>query len=209
MTARGGSAAAILRYSENAATLADRYEAIPNEAYYAPVRHLIPVRPCRIVDIGTATGRDARWFAEMGHSVTAVEPVAAFLDAARKTDDRVVWLEDALPDLANLRVRAEVYDYINVAAVWQHLDLQERLRAADTLARLAALGGLLVMALRHGPTPPGMPVYPIDPDDTADLFRRTGFTEVFRAKAQSIQAPNRAAGVTWTWLALRRVGAEK
>jgi SAM-dependent methyltransferase len=197
------SADAIAVYEANAAQMAPRYDALRNEDWYAPVRHLIPTVPCRLVDIGTATGRDARWFADMGHKVTAVEPAAAFLDAARTTDDRIDWLQDGLPDLPRLRARGERFDHLNLSAVWHHLSPDERGRGAAALAELAAPGATLVIALRHGPLPEGMPVYPVTAEDTAELFRHAGFAEVLRASAGSMQPTNRAAGVTWTWLVLR------
>lgn len=202
MTAQGSSAA-IAHYTAHAEVLRDRYDTLPTEDHYAPVRHLIPAAPCRTADIGTATGRDARWFADMGHDVTAVDPVAAFLEPARKSDDRIIWLIDALPDLPGLLARGQVFDLVNLSAVWHHLAPEERDRAAETLGRLTAPGGLLLMALRHGPTPPGLPLHAIDVDATADSFSRVGLAEVFRCPAPSVQKVNRDAGVTWTWLVLR------
>ncbi len=202
MTAQGSSAA-IAHYTAHAEALRERYDTLPTEDHYAPVRHLIPAAPCRTADIGTATGRDARWFADMGHDVTAVDPVAAFLEPARKSDDRIIWLIDALPDLSKLSARGQVFDLVNLSAVWHHLAPEERDRAAETLGRLTAPGGLLVMALRHGPTPPGLPLHAIDVDATADRFSRVGLAEVFRCPAPSIQKVNSDGGVTWTWLVLR------
>ncbi|MGL4234881.1 class I SAM-dependent methyltransferase [Tabrizicola sp.] len=198
-----GSSAAIAHYAAHADALRDRYDTLPTEDIYAPVRHLVPATPCRTADIGTATGRDARWFADMGHTVTAVDPVAAFLEPARKSDARINWLIDALPDLPGLSALGQVYDLVNLSAVWHHLAPEERGRATATLARLTAPGGLLLMALRHGPTPPGLPLHTIDVDATAGGFGQVGLAEVFRCPAPSIQKVNRDAGVTWTWLAFQ------
>ena len=202
MTQDAGSAIAIAIYEERSAQLAARYDAIPNDTLYAPVRHLIPTHACRIADIGAATGRDARWFADMGHMVTAVEPTTGFLHHARQSDSRIDWLCDALPDLPLLLARGGEFDFINIMGVWQHLDTGERARAAPVLRRLLAPGGLLCLALRIGPLPPGMPVHEIDPSATSELFASAGFEEVFRASSQSIQEGNRAAGVHWVWLVM-------
>lgn len=206
MTNAHGSASAIAVYEDHATDLAPRYDAIPNEALYAPVRHLIPAQPARVVDIGSATGRDARWFADMGHAVTAVEPARGFLDKARLTDPRIDWVQDALPDLPRLSACGAAYDFINVMGVWHHLDPGERTRAAPVLRRLSVPGGLLCVALRIGSLPPGLPVHAIDPDETSDLFAGAGFGEVFRTVSESIQNANRAAGVQWVWLVLRAGG---
>ena len=48
MTQDAGSAIAIAIYEERSAQLAARYDAIPNDTLYAPVRHLIPTHACRI-----------------------------------------------------------------------------------------------------------------------------------------------------------------
>ena len=206
MTGSGGSAAAIDVYEDRAACLTARYDAIPNERLYAPVRHLIPARPARVADIGAATGRDARWFADMGHAVTAVEPASGFLNSAREIDARIDWVQDRLPGLPKLRAKGDVFDFINLMGVWHHLDPEERARAAPVLRGLVVAGGLLCLALRIGPVPPGFPAHPIDPDLTADHFDGSGFQEIFRSVTDSIQETNRAAGVRWVWLVLRARG---
>ena len=195
------SATAIAGYTTHAAQLVARYDAIPNELWYAPVRHLLPATPARIIDIGAGTGRDARWLATMGHDVTAVEPVPAFA-AAGQAQGSARWITDALPDLPHTLALNEKFDLILLSAVWQHLDAGERQAAAPVLRCLAATGAALLMALRHGPASTDRPVWPIDVDATARLLARSGFRETFRTSAPSIQPANLAAGVRWTWLAL-------
>lgn len=195
------SANAIAGYTAQAAQLVVRYDAIPNEIWYAPVRHLLPATPARVIDIGAGTGRDARWLATMGHAVTAVEPVPAFV-AAGQAQDGARWITDALPALPQALALDEHFDLIILSAVWQHLDARERQAAAPVLRRLAAAGATLLMALRHGPASTDRPVWPIDVDDTAQLLAGAGFRETFRTSARSILPANLAAGVHWTWLAL-------
>ncbi|MBL9074777.1 class I SAM-dependent methyltransferase [Tabrizicola sp.] len=195
------SATAIAGYTTHAPQLVARYDAIPNEIWYAPVRHLLPTNPARVIDVGAGTGRDARWLAAMGHKVTAVEPVPAFV-AAGQAQGGARWITDALPDLPHALALDERFDLILLSAVWQHLDAGERQAAAPVLRRLAATGATLLMALRHGPASTDRPVWPIDVDATAQLLAQAGFRETFRASAPSIQPANLAAGVRWTWLAL-------
>jgi protein-L-isoaspartate O-methyltransferase len=71
-------------YAEAADELVERYESISFADCHRPVLHLIPRLPGRILDIGAGTGRDAAALAEMGHTVLAVEPTAAFRDPCRK-----------------------------------------------------------------------------------------------------------------------------
>lgn len=198
-----GSAAAIAGYAARAQALSARYDAIPNEAWYAPVRDLIPAQPSRVIDIGAGTGRDAIWFADMGHRVTAAEPVTAFVEAARRRDTRIDWVEDALPGLPVVLAQDRRFDLLTLSGVWQHLDEGERQSAAPVIRLLSAPGAMLLMALRHGPASEGRPVTPIDVDATRALFTAQGFAVVRCRQVASIQAENRAAGVNWTWLALR------
>ena len=64
-------------YTEEAEELFRRYESIPASENHRHVRHLLPDRPSSVLDIGSGTGRDAAWFASMGHRVVAVEPTDA------------------------------------------------------------------------------------------------------------------------------------
>ncbi|UYV37622.1 methyltransferase domain-containing protein [Rhodobacteraceae bacterium D3-12] len=198
---------AISFYAEHADMLADRYDAVPVEAHFAPVRALLPDGPAHVLDIGAGTGRDARWLADLGHTVTATEPVAGFFEKARTTDSRVTWLQDGLPDLPALSKGAARFDLITLSGVWHHVAPADLTRAAASISRLLAPSGLLLMSLRSGPSHPGLPVYPVDATDTAKLFTPHALLEHARIPAPSLQQTNRDAGVTWTWLALRRTGA--
>jgi protein-L-isoaspartate O-methyltransferase len=64
-------------YAEEAKDLFKRYESISGAETHKAVLHLIPAAPAHILDVGAGTGRDAAWFASMGHRVTAVEPTEA------------------------------------------------------------------------------------------------------------------------------------
>jgi protein-L-isoaspartate O-methyltransferase len=61
-------------YEVEAPELLKRYESISFADAHAPVLHLIPPAPCRTLDIGAGTGRDAAGLAALGHSVIAIEP---------------------------------------------------------------------------------------------------------------------------------------
>ena len=192
-------------YSAASAELISRFEAVAPEQLYQHVIDLLPVRPCRIADIGAGTGRDAAWLAAKGHDVTAVEPVEELRNAGMELhpDQRIHWLDDRLPDLA-LLPRDRPFDVVLGTAVWQHVSHHDRGPAMQSLARLTAPGGLLVLSLRHGAGARDRPVFPVRSDDVVDLARQNGFLTERSREAASIQAGNRAAGVSWTWLALRR-----
>src|SRR5580658_9586367 len=64
-------------YASEAEALIKQYESISFDQVHREVLHLLPRAPCRVVDIGAGTGRDAAGFAALGHAVLAVEPTAA------------------------------------------------------------------------------------------------------------------------------------
>lgn len=195
----------IATYESAAGTLIARYDAFDCAVLYAPVIDLFPASPVRVLDIGAGTGRDAAWFAGQGHAVTAVEPVRAFREAGQNMhrDAGITWIDDRLPHLANVPADA-AFDLVTLNGVWQHTDDNARRIAMPRLGAIVAPGGLLVMALRHGPGTDGRRVFPISPADTVALAAAAGFSVVRQVDAASIQPGNIAMGVRWTWLALRR-----
>ena len=52
-------------YAEEARELLKRYESISFADTHRSIMHLIPEKPCRVLDIGAGTGRDAAGFAAM------------------------------------------------------------------------------------------------------------------------------------------------
>jgi SAM-dependent methyltransferase len=199
----------IAGYAADAAELVPQYEAICYAEVFAPVADLLPLRPCRVLDVGAGTGRSAARFAEQGHEVVAAEPVGAFVEAARRLhpSPRISWVQDRLPDLPLVRAAGERFDLITLVGVWQHLPLERRGAAMATLAGLVAPGGRLILSLRHGPGSPSRPCFACDPDETIASAQACGLSLVRRRGADSVQQRNRDAGVTWTWLAFDRVQA--
>ncbi|MDH0616419.1 MULTISPECIES: class I SAM-dependent methyltransferase [unclassified Agrobacterium] len=199
----------ILKGYAEAATpeLISRFDNLDCREIYAPVIDLLPSAPCRIADIGSGTGRDAAWFAAQGHDVLAVEPVEELREPGMRLhpSDKITWLDDSLPDLAEARLQG-VFDLVVLCGVWHHVDHGARQTAMENLAEMTATGGLLIMSLRHGPAPEGRRAFAISPAETTGEAARFGFTLVRQAEVASIQAGNRAVGVHWTWIALRKTG---
>lgn len=180
------------------------YDALSPEQIYATVLDLLPDTPVRVADVAAGTGRDAAWFAGQGHHVLAVEPVHEFREAgAALHGDSIEWLDDRLPDLAELQRRGP-FDLIVLCAVWHHLDSADRARAVQSLARIAAPGATLILSLRHEPGELGPHSYPTPPDEAIDLARAAGFDLIRQAEAPAVHPLSRAAGVHWTWLAFTR-----
>lgn len=198
--------AGVLRgYSDSAETLIRRFEAISPDQLYQGVIDLLPLRSSRIADIGAGTGRDAAWLASKGHDLTAVEPVKKLRQAGKDLhgDAQISWLNDHLPDLSTL-YRCVQFDVVLLTAVWQHLGDAERHKAMRTLATITARSGVLILSVRHGPGAENRRVFPATTQDTVEMALREGFEVIRELRAESSQTENRAAGVSWTWLAFRR-----
>jgi SAM-dependent methyltransferase len=193
-------------YAEEATELFKLYESIPAADAHQAVLHLIPTAPSSILDIGSGTGRDAAWFAAMGHRVVAVEPTDAMRIPATTLhpSPRIEWLDDSLPDLALLRAREERFDLVMLSAVWMHLDAQQRRDAMPNLAALVRAGGVMIMKIRHGPVPAGRRMFEVLPEGTIELAQTQGLHPVLNVRTESSREANRRAGVTWTNLAFVR-----
>lgn len=189
-------------YSSAADSLIAPYDAIDCDHLFAPVRHMFPERPTRVIDIGAGTGRDARWLASMGHHVTAIEPVEAFrLSGQARQCDRVDWIDDCLPDLA--KTTATGFGFCLINGVWQHLTDPERAVALPRIAGMLAPSAGMILSLRHGPGAQDRPVLPISIDRTLATAAKAGMALRDRVDTKSIQPGNQRAGVTWTWLLLQ------
>jgi len=190
-------------YAEEAEELFKLYESIPVADLHRAVLHLIPTAPGSILDIGSGTGRDAAWFASMGHRVVAVEPIDAMRIPAMALhpSPQIEWLDDSLPDLALLLARGEKFDVVMLTAVWMHLDAEQRRRAMPNLASLVRQGGAVIMQIRHGPVPVGRRMFEVSPEETIELAQTQDLHPVLNLRTESRQEQNRIAGITWTNLA--------
>jgi SAM-dependent methyltransferase len=190
-------------YAEEARELLKRYESISFADTHRTVMHLIPKEPCRVLDIGAGTGRDAAGFAAMGHRVVAAEPTEEMRCGAMALHPSplIEWLDDALPDLASLRARGEQFDVVMLTAVWMHLDEQQRRQGIPNVAALVRSGGVMIMTLRHGPVPPGRRMFEVSAEETISLAAPLGLGCVLNRPAESSL---RQPGVSWTRLAFRK-----
>lgn len=191
-------------YAEQAAKLIERYESVAPEEVHEKIVHLIPEGPCRTLDVGAGSGRDAAWLAARGHAVVAVEPTAEMREAGMRLhpSPRLEWIDDGLPELASLQGR-EPFDLIMLTAVWQHLDAGERMRAMAPLAALAKPGATLALLLRHGPVPEGRRMFQVSAEETVAVAQGCGFEVLVNTPRRTIRS-DAPSWVTWTSLALRR-----
>lgn len=190
-------------YDRNATDLFERYDALDARTVNAPILHLIPQKPACILDVGAGTGRDAAWFASLGHEVIAVEPTHGLREGGRirHADYNIDWVADRLPHLEVLNQRPDVFDLIKLTAVWAHLDPSEQQTALPVLASLLAPGGRLAFSIKRGAAPEDRPVHPVSVPDTIAQAQSLGLSLILDLDAPAIQPANQQLGVTWTWLA--------
>jgi protein-L-isoaspartate O-methyltransferase len=193
-------------YADEAEALLARYESLSAVDVHRAVLHLLPTRPARVLDIGSGTGRDAAWFASLGHEVVAVEPTDVLRSRAMAlhASPGITWVDDALPDLARLQARAQQFDLVMLTAVFMHLDRDQRIRAMPNIASQLGPGGRLIMRLRHGPVPPGRRMFEVPADEVGALAAAQGLAAIFNHHGEASGAQNCDAGVTWTTVAFTR-----
>jgi SAM-dependent methyltransferase len=203
---RAAAGSAIASYDANAAALAKQWSTLDPLAVHEPVLHLLPTSAGRVLDLGAGAGGDANWFAGRGHRVLAVEPADGLRQAGMRDhpNPNIEWLDDSLPDLAQLMARRETFDLVMISAVWAHLDHEQRGRAMPNVAAQVAPGGRLIMSVRNGWTLPDRPTWEARPEETIRLAEAEGLKLIFNTTTESIQTLNRANGVTWTRLAFDR-----
>ena len=138
-------------YSDNAPSLASRYNSLNPESLHGSWTRFIPDNPGMALDIGAGSGRDANWLAEKGWDVVAVEPCRKFRELAKPDSHaNVIWQDDGLPELKSLRTAGHRFNLVLLSAVWMHVSENKRERAFRIISELLAPGGILVFTLRQG-----------------------------------------------------------
>lgn len=189
-------------YGETAAERVKQYESLAFAQVHRHMMHLFPAAPSRVIDIGAGTGRDAAGFADLGHTVTAVEPTPELRTEAQRLHPQptITWIDDSLPELDRVHALGERYDVVMLTAVWMHLDEGQRERAMARVAPLVRRGGMMGLSLRHGPVPAGRRMFDVSAEETRALAARHGFAVIHESKG-----PSQLGGpaVWWDRLAFR------
>ena len=158
-------------YHQVAEGFASQYNALKPEEVHQSWRSFWPAADALALDIGAGSGRDARWLAQQGCEVFAVEPAKALrelgqqltgeVQATEAKSNAVHWLDDRLPELKTVLQLGLKFDLILVSAVWMHLTPAEQQRSFRKLSNLLKAGGRLVISLRHGDFNDGRMAYPV------------------------------------------------
>jgi protein-L-isoaspartate O-methyltransferase len=190
-------------YSRNADRLIDRYEKLAPQAVHAAWIHLVPETRSRILDVGAGSGRDAAWFAGLGHCVIAVEPADNLRKKAIALHSRadVRWIKDRLPGLNLVHRLNAGFDVILVSAVWMHLTQTDRPRAFESLYTLLNPAGILIISIRYGPVAGRPAMFPATGSEIGNLARQLGLDVVINVQNDDLY---HRTEVRWETVVLRR-----
>ena len=166
----------------------------------------LPVKNSSILDLGSGAGQNSAALDRLGFNVTAIEPMAAFLNAAinEYINTSIEWLHDSLPNIACLDSHEEKFDFVLIDAVWHHLSEAERIIAASKISTVIKRNGRCAISLRNGPSGMGTRIFPTDIENTINLFKGHGFKCIFRLCNQASVLPNKEK-VKWTRVVLEKV----
>lgn len=199
MTAQHAHIPGTQGYEAVASATIEATESISFAEVHENILHVIPQSPSRILDVGACSGRDAAALAASGHSVVAVEPLPAFIEAGQRLHPSpdIDWRQDSLPTLASV---TGTFDFILAHAVWMHLSEEDRNQAMSRICQLMKPGAVFAFSIRHGPVPKGKVMHDVPQEETAGLANANGLKVVLYLKNQP-SAFDRTE-VTWTRFAL-------
>ena len=191
-------------YEKHWKRFAERYDSLDPEVIHASWKDLLPP-PCRVLDVGAGSGRDAAWIAGKGYRVTAMEPVAAFRTHGETVHghERITWIDDRLPACPAVRKLRRRFGLILAGGVWMHLTAVEQQVAMGYLAKMVRPGGRLVLTLRKGPATDRRKVYPVTVSDMARSATPLGMEIIRKHESpDGFQRPN----ITWLAIVFEKTG---
>jgi SAM-dependent methyltransferase len=170
-------------YSNNAVLFADQYDSIDFSEVHKDWLEYIP-KCGSALDVGSGSGRDARFLSQLGLSVFAIEPSPKLMRVAQANtlDQNITWLIDSLPHLGKHFPLDRQFDLILLSAVWMHFSREVRIASMNTLAGLLNDSGKLVITLRHGQFHDGRVTYGVSADEVENLAIQHGLKVIFVSK---------------------------
>jgi len=189
-------------YDHAPQALAAQYDAMSSaDVHQSWLSVLDSLKPRLALDVGAGSGRDARWLADKGWDVIAVEP--SDLRQQGITNSKgygIEWLNDSMPDLARVRTIGYRFDLILLSAVWQHVKPSERARAFRILTELLNPGGVIVILLRQGTDDEenaARQFYEVLPEELDQYAKDRALRKLLWTQTQDAQRTH----VTWGYLA--------
>ena len=138
-------------YSVHAAAHAERYERAEMRGLHETLRRIVTEDSC-VLEIGGGSGRDSKFLAGLGCSITYTDGCEEMLDQALSIH----------PELANnARIASfplsdddplldKWFDLVLCIAVIMHLDEERLLRSASQMSAVVATGGHLLLSHSRG-----------------------------------------------------------
>ena len=159
-------------YSKHATRLASQYDDLHFEQVHKSWVPLLSGKEGLALDIGAGSGRDAAALVTHGFEVFAVEPADGLRQQGKTNHPKINWLDDSLPALKMPEKLGLKFDLILLSAVWMHLKTKaDRQRAFRKITDLLKPNGLLVITLRHGPSPDEREMYPVSRQEVEQYAR--------------------------------------
>ncbi|MBU1238356.1 class I SAM-dependent methyltransferase [Myxococcota bacterium] len=191
-------------YNSKASEYVAQYMKLEPAQVHASWSSCLPDTSCRVLDVGTGSGRDAHWLAQMGHEVTAMDPAKEMLALAIKhygvESPGIDWRVDKLPELNTFKEEKAEYQLILVSAVWMHLTPDQQKRSLRKLTNLLRPGGIIVITLREGPSLDQRVMHRVCAEELKGLARGNALEILHQTSAADSMGRPEA---TWHTLVLR------
>ncbi len=156
-------------YDAQAPKLSAQYQSVSSADILSGLALRLPRQ--RALDIACGNGRDAKWLAQQGFVVDAVDGAAGMIREAVATNPHqaVTYHVDLMPHLPHIvekvRQTKQKYDLILISGAWMHLDKSAQAAMLRTICDLVQPGGGIFITLRHGPAPVDRPMYAVSADE--------------------------------------------
>ncbi|TGL62917.1 class I SAM-dependent methyltransferase [Leptospira sarikeiensis] len=158
-----------------------------------------------VLDLGAGIGRDASHLFKMGYTVIAVEPLKEFRSKGSSlySLDKIIWIDDSLPELSELKEYDNRFDFILASGVWHHLNGKEQSISIGRISELLKPNGIFALSLRNGPAGVGTQVFSTDSNRTVELASKFGLLNLLLLENQPSLMKNKKE-VTWSRLVFQK-----
>jgi 2-polyprenyl-3-methyl-5-hydroxy-6-metoxy-1,4-benzoquinol methylase len=136
---------------------------------------VIAVEPCdklrELAGSSSSRSSTSSWPSTSSRSSTSFRPSTSSLlspsflrkqESSEKSAGSIVWLNDKLPQLSELRKAGHRFDLVLLSAVWMHLSPAEQAIAYQTLEGLLAPKGTIVITWRNQADETQRQFHPVD-----------------------------------------------
>lgn len=163
-----------LYYSENSEKIYAQYQSLRPIEIYRQVLPAFDIASGMVLDVGSGSGRDSQWLAELGHKVISVEPARGLRNTAieRGIHPNVTYFDTTFPSLEGLERFVGGFDLILCAAVIMHLDTEERMLALRNLIQLMKPGvnSRAIITYKMAPPEPERAMFSLSGDEVQAMF---------------------------------------